>query len=853
MLDKKSDGVRRGLAKTFTFKKKDKEDETIAEEDMPDRPESSSTARQNSVGDAYAYDRLSSPSLQTHNLQHYPPPPTPQQHHYPGPYPPPHHPHYYQHQSPVSPIERWEMSSLGPPPSGELPAVPQQNPGPPIKRWVGGGRPPSRWNKLRKDPELWNPNGDVLVFLHSQGQDQPASFRLSSHVIEASENRWLITELRNGFTEDRDEPSSPPPAPTPQPSYNSHLGHPTPPVSESDQLEGEISYEMRFPTPKGLSRTEKIRHQITTRNIFAMLCHASLVGISLHQALVDLHARLESYRSPGEPDPAGQIISYLSSRSVDDARNDAESAVSILAWSERPGIKWSEGWREAFLHCAGMYGGPSGGSRGGLERCADWKYVAPQTRALLERSWLEMRLKVQTAEERLAEFTFSDLWTGGASSEFRSTPPTGSAKATAERFQKMLTSHYTKAYGTWPPRAPAGGRGDSDEDEEIWLTRAVARDLQRDFGALYDYLVDREVVWDVSEARAGRKWMMVSTGWNKGFEADVPSMPMTDIIIEFDNKLRVPHIPHPHPLLPSSIPPQPSSTSNSGGGIFKSTSGAQQQQQSKHAGRERRVALAYTESTNIDALDTAPCPSGLVDAFSRFEKSDFVGEVDPAMARRGRWVLLYGILQALAPVAVDAPRTKYTEGVAYHLSARLRKPSWSKNGGSQKVDLFGEVRHDMSYCWTAPARWAAEAGGQTTGDEETEEDEDVDDDDDDDEVVLHEGYTGDNFRPPRSLPALSEGGSSVRTSSTRRHGNHRRVDDASDAPKSRFYAQLPPVPGMDSESSFLNIDDVTFPTPRSQQQQQMLLQMQKMRISQASSGGKQEGEDVPRIRDFDDE
>jgi hypothetical protein len=703
---------------------------------------------------------------------------------------------------------------------------------------------------------LWNPNGDVLVFLHGREQDQPASFRLSSHVIEASDNRWLITELRNGFIEDGDEAPSPPPAPTPIPHYSSHRGQfsPLPSNPDPNQLEGEISYEMRFPTPKGLSRTEKIRHQITTRNVFAMLCHASLVGTSLHQALVDLHARLESYRSPGEPDPAGQIISYVSARSVDDTRNDAESAVGLLAWAERPGVKWSEGWREAFLHCAGMYGG----GRKGLERCADWKFVAPQTRALLERSWLEMRLKVQTAEERLAEFTFSDLWTGGASSEFRSALPVGSAKATAERFQKMLMSHYTKAYGSWPPRAPTSGGRDSDEDEEIWLTRTVARDLQRDFGALYDYLVDKQVIWDVSEARAGRKWMMVSAGWNKGFDADVPSMPMTDIIIEFDNRLRVPHIPHPHPLLPSSIPPQQPSTYNGGGGIFRSSSGTQlqqQQQQGKHAGRERRVALAYTESTNIDALDTAPCPSGLVDAFSRFEKSDAVGDVDPAMARRGRWVLLYGILQALAPVSVDAPRTKYSDGVAYHLSATLKKPSWIKNGRSQIIDLFGEVRHDMSYCWTAPARWAAEAGGQTTGDEEGEEDDEVDEDEE--EEILQEGYLSDGARQPRSLPALSEGGSSVRTSSTQLPSPRRFDDSSSEAlPKSRFYAHLalPPVPGMDDgEDSFLNIDDVTFPTPRPQQQRQMLQQMQKMRISQASSGGgRQDMEDAVRIRDFDD-
>lgn len=829
MLDKRSDDVRKGLAKTFTFRRKDSREEEIPAPVTPfQRPESAATARPNFVGDGYGYERPPS-STQPRHMQYYPPQQLQQ-----VPYSPP----YQQHQAPTSPIERWEVSSLGPPPATELPAVPQSS-GPPIKRWVGGGRPPARWNKLRKDPELWNPNGDVLVYLQARGNDQPASFRLSSHVIEASENRWLVAELRNGVIEDREDPTIPTP-PAVAPGYNSHLGHPTPPVSESDQLEGEISYEMRFPPPKPLSRQDKIQHQITTRNVFAMLCHASLVGISLHQALVDLHARLELYRSPGEPDTAGQIITYLSSRAIDDMRNDVESAVGILAWAERPGVRWSEGWREAFLHCAGMYrDGRGSNGCGGLDRCADWKYVTPQTRALLERSWLEMRLKVQTAEERLTDFTLPDIWAAGTASEFRTAPPVGSAKATAERFQKMLIAHYTRVYGSWPPARPAP----TTEDEEAWLTRSVARDLQRDFGALYDYLVDREVVWDVSEARAGRKWMMVSTGWNKGFDADVPGMPMTDIIIEFDNRMRIPHIPHPHPLLPSSIPPQtPGPTP---GGMFRTASSTSVQQK-QQAGRERRVALAYTESTNLDALDTsAPSPSDLVDAFSRFEKSDAVAEVDPAMARRGRWVLLYGILQALAPVSVDAPRMKYCEGVSYHLSARLKRPTWSKDRGANNASaLFGEVRHDMSHCWTTPATWASsDLEGQT----------------DEDELAVDE--TRDGFRPPpRGLPELSEG-SSVRTNSTTRRyyppqPNQRRPDEGTPdlpspsspggVPKSRFYTQSAPLAKTDSsESTFLNIDDVTFPTPggyRTPPGQALPLRPQR----RGEAG-------APEIRDFDDD
>ena len=57
---------------------------------------------------------------------------------------------------------------------------------------------------------------------------------------------------------------------------------------------------------------------------------------------------------------------------------------------------------ESFLHCAGMFDQ--------LERCADFKCITPITRALLERAFLETQMRVQNAEERLAEFQYGDMW-----------------------------------------------------------------------------------------------------------------------------------------------------------------------------------------------------------------------------------------------------------------------------------------------------------------------------------------------------------------------------------------------------------------------------------------------------------
>ena len=262
-----------------------------------------------------------------------------------------------------------------------------------------------------------------------------------------------------------------------------------------------------------------------------------------------------------------------------------------------------------------------------------------------------------------------------------------------------------------------GGSGADDED--VWLTRAVAQALQRDFGALYDYLVNRDVIWDGSEFRSGRKWVMVSESGNKSFSAEDPSVPMTDMLIEFDNKLRFPHIPHPFPLIPESIPPTsaPSQPSPKESSMFKSRKQSSTPGPSRVGNMERRVHLAYTESTNIYILGSDLTQSDLIDAFVRFEKSDKVGEVDPAVARRGRWVIIYGILQTLASVSVDAPNVRYRDNVPYHLSPSLKGakvPPWRNQGGDGKKE---EACHELSHCWVVARGW-----GEVKSSDESSED-----------------------------------------------------------------------------------------------------------------------------------
>lgn len=411
------------------------------------------------------------------------------------------------------------------------------------------------------------------------------------------------------------------------------------------------------------------RYHVTTRNVFAIIYKASLVGTSLYETLCDLHKRLDEWMPP-DLDNAGTIIDYLGQRGMDDVRNDPASAASLLAWSEGPTVRWQEGFRESYIHCAGMYKQ--------VRSRSDYKHVSSITKHLLEISNLESEDRIQSVQDRLAAFDFAEMFSSTSSQLLP-------ARESFDSLRKFLVQYYKEVYGTWPVEVPNG--------EDQWLTRTLVNNLQQDFAALYNYLVDRDVHWDCSEERSGRKWKMITTS-GKTTTPDTPDLPLTDMLIAFDTRHKYPHIPHPYPLVPESVPVQPTT------GLFGMTP-----KKSKSAADERilerKVTLAYTEATNIYLLGSDFVANDFVDAFVQFEKTNKPAEVDPFTARRGRWALIYGILQTLATVSVDTPMVHHKKNVPYYLNPRLRSiPPWK--GADKAVE---EASHNLSYCWTVIRTW----------------------------------------------------------------------------------------------------------------------------------------------------
>jgi hypothetical protein len=366
------------------------------------------------------------------------------------------------------------------------------------------------------------------------------------------------------------------------------------------------------------------------------------------------------------------ISDYITTKRIDDARNDPAAAIALLTWSEGKTIRWQEGWREFFVHCVGMHNR--------LDTVAELRFVTPITKALIERASLEVEVRTQSVADRFLNFKFDDMWPA----MLPQPPP---ERASFDRLRQFLKGYYESFYGSWPPPAPG--------EAEAWLSREVVKDLQSDFGALYDYLVDRGVAWDFSDKRHDGKWKIASTDPRRKIQVDTIDLPMNDILVAYDNRHRYPHIPHPYPLVPDSMPVVSKEI------LYKASKKSGTQASNEDKMMERRIALAYTEATNIYVFGPDFVSNKLVDAFVRFEKSDKPLEVDPFAARRGRWVLIYGILQALASVSVDSPGLRYKDDVPYHLNARLRgTPPWK--GANQDAE---EASHKESYCWKAPKNW----------------------------------------------------------------------------------------------------------------------------------------------------
>jgi hypothetical protein len=381
-----------------------------------------------------------------------------------------------------------------------------------------------------------------------------------------------------------------------------------PPFQRTNQR--NPTHEIFFPAPKHIRTAQGQRmHHVAIRNFLAMLHGKPIVGADLFDMLSTLQPEIEvmydldngqSGMTPRERS-VQMITNYLVQHGIDDVRTSIKSAMCLLAWSEQDNVKWRQGYLETFVHLSGVMI-PE------LEEVPEFKRLSIVTRRNLGIAAKTLQLQVMEAEEKLASFDFIDLWEDSAK------VANSAVFQDYQDFRHFLINHYTRNYGNWPPA-----------NNKTWLNRKIALALQDDFGSLYDYLVNRDVIWNPREERASRKWEMAHRK-HEAFKADVPELGMTDLLVRFDAKFGYAHIPHPYPLLPRDIPK--STKEKEKKGFFSGLKKEKAKDSTKDAKAHLQLSILFSDATNIEKLDanfngkSSPIPTiHLNSALQRFAKS----------------------------------------------------------------------------------------------------------------------------------------------------------------------------------------------------------------------------------------
>ena len=349
--------------------------------------------------------------------------------------------------------------------------------------------------------------------------------------------------------------------------------------------EDQPTHKLWFTAPDHIKTAQGQRlHHVAIRNFLAMLHGKPIVGADLFDMLNTLQPQIEDMykfddnqsRTSARDRSIQMITNYLGQHGIDDVRTSIKSAMCLLTWSEQEQVKWRQGYLENFVHLAGVMI-PE------LEDVPEFKRLSIVTRRNLGIAAKTLQLRKMEAEEKLAEFDFSDLWEDTA--KVANSPIYHSYQT----FRSFLISHYSHNYGNWPPAS-----------NQTWLNRKIALALQEDFGSLYDYLVNRDVVWNPREERASRKWEMAHRR-DEGFKADVPELNVTDLLVRFDAKFSYAHIPHPYPLLPREIPKTTKEKEKKS--LFSGLKKDKSKDVTKDAKAHLQLSILFSDATNIEKLD----------------------------------------------------------------------------------------------------------------------------------------------------------------------------------------------------------------------------------------------------------
>jgi hypothetical protein len=109
--------------------------------------------------------------------------------------------------------------------------------------------------------------------------------------------------------------------------------------------------ELYIPAPEFASRRDSFNWHLTTRNFFAYVLGAPLVGHHMGQTFVDLLERMKLFRSESV-DNHYDFLEYAENQGYRDLVECTDYALASLYYAEHYRLR--QVWVDAFAHCVGM-------------------------------------------------------------------------------------------------------------------------------------------------------------------------------------------------------------------------------------------------------------------------------------------------------------------------------------------------------------------------------------------------------------------------------------------------------------------------------------------------------------------
>ncbi|KAE9379332.1 hypothetical protein N431DRAFT_553574 [Stipitochalara longipes BDJ] len=476
-----------------------------------------------------------------------------------------------------------------------------------VRRWDGAARRSTEWDCLRKDPELWDPQGNCLVHLYGQGQSRRGpAFRVPMQGLIATQCRPLLDRFLVQTLEE---------TPSSDGSFKD---------SYFEQTSTKI-YELYVPPPADADRKEAFLYHMATRNFFAWIFGKSLVGNHLGAALVGLLNSMSQFRSVGE-DNVEAIMDYMDEEGYADMRGQPDHALAILFFAEH--FRFRDLWIDAFAHCTGM--------NEKLINSPGFEFMSRTSRALVTRSRFEMDMRLDNCGRKLGSFLSDDL----SEAHLGLSP---AARAHLDRFRTFLQSYYVAKLGYYPPA--------SGEARSASFPKNIYGQMCQEFQKLYDYLVDSKFTSSDILPISHQGGICVQ-----------------QTLDSFNQRHKYSPLLHPLPLLPE-VKAEDATQRPSLNKRFSSVLKADKMKPdprlvafSSMCKATNRMDQSLFDCTLVRAYRGFEKECSFSN--SKVDKNDRLSQSD---ARKVRWILIYATLQTLLSATVPPEQVRDVQNIPYNI------------------------------------------------------------------------------------------------------------------------------------------------------------------------------------------